>query len=69
MHEPSAAAFERDSADALANPQLRRNFRRAMDGLMAKRCNQFPLLEDTEALRELARRIRKNVLRKPTALC
>jgi len=64
MHEPSAAAFERDSADALANPQLRRNFRLAMDGLMAKRRNQFPLLEDTEALRELARRIRKNAIRK-----
>ena len=48
----------------MANPQLRRNFRLAMDGLMAKRRNQFPLLEDTEALRELARRIRKNAIRK-----
>jgi L-lactate dehydrogenase complex protein LldF len=64
MHEPSATVFAQESADALANPQLRRNFRRAMDGLMAKRRDQFPVPEDTESLRELARRIRKNALRK-----
>ena len=64
MHEPSAVAFEQESADALANPQLRRNFRRAMDGLMAKRRDQFPVLDETERLRELARRIRKNAIRK-----
>ena len=63
MHEPSATVFAQESADALANPQLRRNFRRAMDGLMAKRRDQFLFPEDTDSLRELSRRICKNAVR------
>ncbi len=63
MQTLSAAAFAQDSTEALANPQLRRNFRRAMDGLMTKRQVQFSQAEETEAFRELSYRIRKNALR------
>ena len=34
-------AFRTAAAEALKNPQLRANFRRAMDGLMAKRAALF----------------------------
>ena len=36
---------------ALNDPKLRANFRRAMDGLMAKRAAQFPDAEEWKTLR------------------
>ncbi len=63
MQTLSAESFAQDSTEALANPQLRRNFRQAMDGLMVKRRVQFSQAEETEAFRELGYRIRKNALR------
>ncbi len=45
--------FTTRAPDALNNPTLRRNFRRAMDGLMTKRAAQFP---DAEAWTQLRAR-------------
>jgi L-lactate dehydrogenase complex protein LldF len=46
---------------ALDNPQIRQNFRNAMDGLMDKRRAAFEGM-DLEALRELGANIRRNAL-------
>mgnify|MGYP000612110962 CR=1 FL=1 len=39
-------AFHRRIDEALNNPQMRDNFRAAMDGIMARRAEQFP--DDTQ---------------------
>ena len=56
--------FQRDTFSALNNPQLRRNFKRAMSGLMEKRQAVFPDVEEWQQLRELGSLIRANALRK-----
>ena len=60
----SAEKFQRDTFSALNNPQLRRNFKRAMDGLIEKRQAVFADAEEWQQLRELGRSIRANALRK-----
>lgn len=52
MNPPLQADFSRRAPVALNDPTLRRNFRRAMDGLMAKRAAQFEDQEAWHALRE-----------------
>ena len=47
---------------ALHNDQLRHNFRVAMDGIRARRAEQFPDDQQLQALREQARAIRANAL-------
>ncbi|MBZ9567135.1 LutB/LldF family L-lactate oxidation iron-sulfur protein [Modicisalibacter tunisiensis] len=54
-------AFHRQAHDALGNPQIRSNFRRAMDGLMDKRRSVFSEW-DVETLRELGANIRLRAL-------
>ncbi|MCG7600015.1 LutB/LldF family L-lactate oxidation iron-sulfur protein [Halomonas sp. McH1-25] len=56
-------AFHRQAHDALGNPQIRSNFRRAMDGLMSKRREAFGDW-DLETLRELGANIRLRALAK-----
>ncbi|SDM81778.1 L-lactate dehydrogenase complex protein LldF [Franzmannia pantelleriensis] len=56
-------AFHRQAHDALGNPQIRDNFRRAMDGLMSKRRDVFSDW-DLETLRELGANIRLRALAK-----
>lgn len=56
-------AFHRQAHDALGNPQIRANFRQAMDGLMSKRRDAFSEW-DLEALRELGANIRMRSLAK-----
>ncbi|MGM0572039.1 MAG: (Fe-S)-binding protein, partial [Pseudomonadota bacterium] len=46
---------------AIDNPQIRQNFRRAMDGLMDKRSTAFKDW-DLEALRTLGANVRQNAL-------
>ncbi|MDT0512285.1 LutB/LldF family L-lactate oxidation iron-sulfur protein [Halomonas sp. LES1] len=53
--------FHRQAHDALGNPQIRANFRKAMDGLMAKRLDSFDDW-DLDALRELGANIRLRAL-------
>ena len=48
--------------DALSNEEVRGNFRRAMDGLMSRRLDQFPDEEELERLRTQAMAIRSNSL-------
>ena len=61
--------FLASSTRALADPQLRRNFRRAMDGLMAKRAAMFPDPAEWTRLRALGAAIRaKNLLKLPELL-
>lgn len=55
--------FHRQAHDALGNPQIRANFRKAMDGLMTKRHDSFGDW-DLEALRELGANIRRRALAK-----
>ena len=47
---------------ALNDPQIRANFRRAMDGLMTKRANMFPDADELERLRDLGAAVRRNAL-------
>jgi len=54
--------FRDAAAKALLDPQLRANFRRAMDGLIAKRKAQFPDPADLEDLRHLSTAIRSRSL-------
>ena len=56
-------AFHRQAHDALENPQIRANFRKAMDGLMGKRRTAFDDW-DLETLRELGANIRLRALSK-----
>jgi len=56
--------FDRRVHTALNNPQLRKNFRSTMDGLMAKRRDAFSDKERLEQLRMQAAMIRINALAK-----
>jgi L-lactate dehydrogenase complex protein LldF len=60
--------FHRSSAAALADPQIRANFRRAMDGLMAKRAALFADPAEWRALRALGAAIRARTLASLPAL-
>jgi L-lactate dehydrogenase complex protein LldF len=55
-------AFHERIDKALHDPQLRRNFRTAMDGIRARRAEQFGDAVQLQALREQARAIRANSL-------
>ncbi len=69
MHAETHADFRASAAKALDDPQIRANFRRAMDGLMAKRAAQFPDPADLQAMRDLGTAIRaKSLLRLPELL-
>jgi len=57
-----APAFRPAAAEALKNPQLRANFRRAMDGLMAKRAALFSDPVEWRDLRALGAAIRARTL-------
>ena len=62
-------AFHERIDEALHNDQLRRNFRSALTGIMAKRAEQFPDDAQLQALREQARQVRANALvRQPELL-
>ncbi len=61
---PSAPDFHAASSKALLDAPLRANFRRAMDGLMAKRAAQFPDPAEWLALRAQAASIRARSLAK-----
>jgi L-lactate dehydrogenase complex protein LldF len=58
----SAIDFHANSAAALADPQIRANFRRAMDGLMAKRAALFADPAEWRALRALGTAVRTRTL-------
>lgn len=62
MHAETEILFRESAAEALRDPQLRANFRRAMDGLMAKRKAQFPDPADLQDLRDLSTAIRSRSL-------
>ncbi len=62
LHKLSEKAFFEASRSALKNPELRRNFRRAMNGLMGKRLGMFPDSSELEELRGLAGGIRRKTL-------
>ncbi len=62
MHAEHDILFRDAAAQALLDPQLRANFRRAMDGLMAKRKAQFPDPADLQDLRRLSTAIRSRSL-------
>ncbi len=62
MHAETEILFRDSAAKALLDPQLRANFRRAMDGLMSKRKAQFPDPRDLQDLRELSTAIRSRSL-------
>lgn len=62
--EHGSTDFHASSSRALLDPKLRANFRRAMDGLMAKRAAQFPDPAEWDALRALAASIRARTLAK-----
>ncbi len=54
--------FRREASKALNDPQLKANFRRAMDGLMAKRAAMFRDPEEWRDLRALGASIRARTL-------
>jgi L-lactate dehydrogenase complex protein LldF len=54
--------FRASSARALADPELRANFRRAMDGLMGKRAVQFSDPAEWTALRTVGAAARARAL-------
>ena len=58
----SAADFRASATAALADPQIRANFRRAMDGLMAKRAALFADPAEWQSLRALGSAIRARSL-------
>jgi L-lactate dehydrogenase complex protein LldF len=62
VHAENEVSFRDAAAQALLDPQLRANFRRAMDGLMAKRKAQFPDPADLQELRHLSTAIRSRSL-------
>ena len=61
---PAASDFKSRAHAALGDAQLRRNFRGAMDSLMAKRLVQFPDENELERLREFGNRVRARALSK-----
>jgi L-lactate dehydrogenase complex protein LldF len=62
MHAEKEIHFRDAAAKALLDPQLRANFRRAMDGLISKRKAQFPDPRDLQDLRNLSTAIRSRSL-------
>jgi L-lactate dehydrogenase complex protein LldF len=69
VHTEKEIHFRAAAAKALLDPQLRANFRRAMDGLITKRRNQFPDPGDLQDLRDLSTAIRsRSLLNLPTLL-
>jgi L-lactate dehydrogenase complex protein LldF len=62
VHAETEVHFRDAAAKALLDPRLRANFRRAMDGLMAKRQAQFPDPRDLQELRDLSTAIRARSL-------
>ncbi|HIJ38001.1 MAG TPA: iron-sulfur cluster-binding protein [Rhodospirillaceae bacterium] len=56
------ADFQDSARTALGDPQLRSNFRRAMDGLMAKRAAMFPDRDEWTRLRSLGAAVRARSL-------
>ena len=58
----SEKSFLEDTAKALKDPQLQRNFKRAMSGLVAKRRNVFTNSSELERLREQASTVRRKTL-------
>ena len=58
----SEKTFLEDTGTALKNQQLRRNFKRAMNGLMEKRLNMFPDPSELDELRQQANTIRRKTL-------
>ena len=58
----TAADFRTTAGRALKDPELRANFRRAMDGLMAKRAAMFPDPDEWRRLRALGAAIRARSL-------
>ncbi len=56
--------FRQHVIENLAKPEVRANFRRAMDGLMIRRLDQFPDKEALERLRTQSMAIRANALSK-----
>lgn len=69
MHAETEVFFRDSAAKALQDPQLRANFRRAMDGLITKRKAQFPDPHDLQDLRDLSTAIRsRSLLRLPELL-
>ncbi len=54
--------FRREASKALNDPQLRANFRRAMDGLMSKRAAMFTDPEEWRELRALGASVRARTL-------
>lgn len=65
----SDLSFRASASMALNDAQLRANFRRAMDGLMAKRAAQFPDAKDFQDLRDLGTAVRaRSLLRLPDLL-
>ncbi len=61
-HILSEKTFLEDTGTALKNQQLRRNFKRAMNGLMEKRRGMFPDTSELEELRDRAGGIRRKTL-------
>ncbi len=61
-HPDPTVAFHDRIGEALNNEQLRRNFRSAMSGIMARRADQFPDDAQLQALREQARAVRAHAL-------
>jgi L-lactate dehydrogenase complex protein LldF len=62
VHAEKEIHFRDAAAKALLDPQLRANFRRAMDGLITKRRAQFPDPRDLQDLRDLSTAIRSRSL-------
>jgi L-lactate dehydrogenase complex protein LldF len=63
-HQPQDKGFHPRVHDAITNPQIRANFRKAMDGLMDKRLAAFPDDDDLQTMRTLAAAIRLRALSK-----
>jgi len=63
-HHPQDKGFHPRVQDAITNPQIRANFRKAMDGLMDKRLAAFPDDDDLQTMRTLAAAIRLRALSK-----
>ncbi|OOZ79811.1 iron-sulfur cluster-binding protein [Solemya velum gill symbiont] len=64
LGEEVNSRFGKRIGEALADPQIRRNFRNALDGVMAKRAEQFPDPDELWQLRNLDKAIRANSLHK-----
>ncbi len=63
-HDQAVKEFHPRVHEAITNPQIRANFRKAMDGLMDKRQLAFPSDDELQRTRELAAAIRLRALSK-----